>query len=363
MENGYSLRVLDPSFPLLDLASVQAILEEANICIPGFIAPEVGLFDARAMFHAEDEGICTILLPDRNVVSRMAQIAAGRSAESDQQLQLSAALLGFCQCFDIEIEPEIAFHELAHRNGESEALSELRYFRAADNLHPQIVLDLALMRRSSIDNVRPADIGAIQGALSTPIRRWNRNYVLALEILDLSSRPVSPVETALGIIEWMVEEFMFGGPAALLAIVFLAPKGSPKKGLFKDRNSADRELALAGARNAAWDLTHLSDFIEKVNGDYSGEHRNYIFASFDKKLRMLAQLIFDYSADRFDAEGLAARLSEWWSEKDAKTISLALRSSLERIQSPGWAREVPLTPERVSALIESGEKKIRGLGR
>jgi hypothetical protein len=229
-------------------------------------------------------------------------------------------------------------------------------------LNPQAVLDLALMRKDRIEGANPAAIEIPQGELSRPIRRWNRNYILALEILGRASSQVSPIDAVLGFMDWMVKDFMFGGPAALLACVFLAPQGAPKKGLFKDSKSPDRELAIAGVKNAAWDLTHLSEFINKVNNDqFTAGRRNYIFSSFDKKLRMLAQLIFDCSADGYDADGLAARLSDWWPAKEAQTISFTLRSSLDRVHSPGWAREVPLTFERVSALIDSGEERIRTL--
>ncbi|WP_256819385.1 hypothetical protein [Pseudomonas putida] len=36
---------------------------------------------------------------------------------------------------------------------------------------------------------------------------------------------------------------------------------------FKDKNSKDRAAAIAGVRNAAWNITHLSEFIRLVNQD------------------------------------------------------------------------------------------------
>lgn len=40
---------------------------------------------------------------------------------------------------------------------------------------------------------------------------------------------------------------------------------APRKDLLKQLQSADRERALEGARNSSRDITHLSDFVNRVN--------------------------------------------------------------------------------------------------
>ena len=103
-------------------------------CGAGVRASPVGLFHPDGFFYDQHiERSKTILIPDRNVVSRMAQLARGRRVEADQQVRTAAGLLAFAQCLDIEIEPSVAFHELAHTAGNEAAWDELGWFRSADN--------------------------------------------------------------------------------------------------------------------------------------------------------------------------------------------------------------------------------------
>jgi hypothetical protein len=55
------------------------------------------------------------MLPDRNIASRIAHIATGAPATND--LRLVAAIKAFCHFLDILVEPSVAFHELAHKQG------------------------------------------------------------------------------------------------------------------------------------------------------------------------------------------------------------------------------------------------------
>lgn len=132
---------LPADFPMDDLQLVCGLLTEADFCVPGYIPAPVGLYHRDGFFYEHHvEGIKTVVLPDRNVVSRLAQLAQGKVVRQDEQLRLSAGLLAFAQCLDIDVEPSIAFHELAHKQGNEEAWSELAWFRAADNARPRTCL-------------------------------------------------------------------------------------------------------------------------------------------------------------------------------------------------------------------------------
>ncbi|ALV07725.1 hypothetical protein [Roseateles depolymerans] len=350
---------LPEGFPVDDLEVVGQQLTDAGICIPGYLPPEMGLLSTAALCYEHAHGVQMVLLPDRNVVSRMAQLAAGETVVGNEQRRLAAALLGLCQCHDIEIEPGAAFHELAHREGNDVALNELRLFRLADSAHAQETLDVALGRSPTL-RLRPVDLpGPPDGDLSRPLRRWNRNYVIALRILELEAKPLTPLQRVKELMDWMVSDFTFGAPGALLAMVFLAPNSPPKKDVFKNRHSTDREAAIRGVRNAAWDLTQLSDFTAKVNAEGEEGQTRYLFATFDKHLRLQANLIFQYGTDLDSLSGLADALSAWWPRNDAIALSDALRRHLERVHAPGWRREVSLTYERVMELIRDGEERVR----
>lgn len=49
--------------------------------------------------------------------------------------------------------------------------------------------------------------------------------------------------------------------------------------------------AIAGARNAAWDITHLSDFIFRSNESANLGNVQYLLASFDAHLKLTTNLL------------------------------------------------------------------------
>lgn len=61
----------------------------------------------------------------------------------------------------------------------------------------------------------------------------------------------------------MYEDYLISGPAVMLAAHYLAPN-SRRAGLLKFLRSRDRERAIAGVRNAAWDLVLLSDWLAGI---------------------------------------------------------------------------------------------------
>jgi hypothetical protein len=357
-EAGTALLSLPAGFPVHDLEVVGKQLVEAEVCIPGYIPPEVGFLSTAALCYERALGVRTVLLPDRNVVSRMAQLAAGHPVAGNEQLRLAAALLGLCQCHDIEIEPGVAFHELAHRQGNEAAVSELRLFRLADSAHAQETLNFALRRTPTLE-LRPVESSDEPGDLARPLKRWNRNYVIAHRIVELEGKPMKPLQRVLELMDWMAQHFTFGAPGALLAMLYLAPNSPPRKGVFKKRNSHDREAAIAGIRNAAWDLTQLSDLTAKINAQGEQGQTRYIFATFDEHLRLQASLILKYGTGLEPLAGLANALSAWWPKKEAVELAMALSRHLERVHAPEWKREVPLTYERVMSLICESEHRVR----
>lgn len=352
---------LPADFPLNDLQLVCGQLSEEGVCVPGYIAPPVGLYHPDGFFYEHHvKQIKTVLLPDRNVVSRLAQLAQGKAVRQDQQLRLSAGLLGFAQCLDIEVEPAIAFHELAHKQGNEAAWGELAWFRAADNAKPQDLFDLALGRQDVLTGQYSAHTDVLTLDMAKPITRWNRNYIIALKMVELEQlAQFRPVDRVLHLFDWMRDDFMFGGPAALMASVYFAPNSPPKRRVFKDKNSLDREAAIAGVRNAAWDLTHLSEFVRRVGEEGHEGKTRYLFASFDKHLRSIAKLLIDYGTDRAADDALPQALLQWWGWTDAERIVTSLHRNLERIQIPEWKAKVAPRPDFIGELIREGEQFVR----
>lgn len=359
-DEDFSMLLKFPAdYSLADLYALSEHLTGTEVCVPGYVPPPVGLFHPDGFFYDQHiEQSKTILVPDRNVVSRMAQLARGRRVEMHQQVRTAAGLLAFAQCLDIEIDPSVAFHELAHTAGNEAAWDELGWFRSADNARVHDVMDVALGRTDQVRAPGPPH-DAPRHDLARPLKRWNRNYIIALKVMELEGQDLRPIERVLRLLDWMRDDFMFGGPAAMLASVYFAPNSPPKRRVFKDKNSSDREAAIAGARNAAWDLTHLSEFVRKVNEARPDGRPRYLFASFDRHLRLMAKLLFDCATEISAADALPKALSSWWSETDARRIAATIAGHLDRINSAEWRAKTAPEPDFINRMIARGEGIVR----
>lgn len=345
---------LPPDFPYDDLVTLGQDLESADVLTPGYIPPPVGLCHPDGFIYEMNfEQIKTQLLPDRNVASRFAQIAKGVKVE--ESMRPVAALLAFAHFLGIEVEPSVAFHELAHKQGNAVANDELAWLRQADNANAFAKMDLAMGRVARLEGlVAPATIGDLD--LAKPIRRWRRNYIVALKIGELELAGLPHLERILALLNWMHKDFIIAGPAAMLASIYYAPNSPPRKGLLKQLQSADRERALEGAKNAAWDITHLSDFVHRVNEAATVGTPRYLFASMDRNLHYIARSLFDFGTNGIQQDAIVSELSKWWPEASARVIAKRMAALFESADDSARAVNRPQISSYVDDLIAAGER-------
>lgn len=345
-----------PGFPYDDLKEISGVLAKAELLVPGYIPPEIGLYDLQGFLY--EHHICgtkTVLLPDRNIVSRLARAAQGGTV--DEHCRLAAAVLAFSQGLNIEIEPSIAFHELHPAQGGDAVRDELRWFREADDSDPSQWIALALNRLEQLPKKQPTkDLPEVD--LSTPLKRWRRNYIVALKTAELAFIECTPLEKMLELFKWMEKEFIFAGPAGLYAAVYFAPN-SPRSGLFKKLFSSDRERAIHGVRNAAWDVTHLSIFLQKIRESRYDDTR-YLFATLDENLACVARLILNLDDTKSEHDAKVEALSQWWSPQNAMLITKAMFRALDAVQDPERTlSQQQKEPGYIDKLIEQGEALLR----
>lgn len=347
---------LQPDFPYEDLCAVGEILRQSDIFVPGYIPPPIGLYRPEGFLYESCAlGIKTVLLPDRNIVSRIAQVAKGEPVLG--QKQIAAGTLAFAQCLDILIEPSLAFHELIPAQGGNAAHEELAWFRIADNGDPFDWLAAGLGRLPQFSNVLSPNVSE-RPNLEIPLRRWRRNYIAALKIAELELSTARHLDRALQLFEWMFDDFLVAGPAALFACIYFAPNSPPREGLLKQLRSPRRERAIVGIKNASWDITHLSDFIRRIQEVPDGNTR-FILASLDEGLRNIARLLFNTSANQNHSEFLAISLAQWWPYKDALLIAETLADYSSRARDPDWfAQQRRLPSDHIDTLITKGEEVI-----
>jgi hypothetical protein len=347
--------LLPADFPYPELLALSEFIEAANVLTPGYVPPPVGLCHPDGFIYEKNfEDIKTVLLPDRNVASRFAQIAKG--VVVDDAIRPAAALLAFSHFLDIEVEPSVAFHELAHNQGNAIANEELEWLRQADNADAHEKMDVALGRADRLVGLAPPEsIGELD--LAFPLRRWRRNYIVTLKIGELELAGLPHLDRMLSLLDWMHRDFIVAGPAAMLACIYFAPNSPPRKGLLKQLQSADRARAIKGTKNAAWDITHLSDFVRRVNEAADGSTR-YLFASLDRNLHQIARSLFDFGANGIRQDNIVNELCNWWPQAHARAIAERMFDLFESIDQPERAARRPQEAGFIESLICSGEAAL-----
>lgn len=243
----------DARFPRTDVEALGAELMAAGVLAPGFIPPAVGLLRLDAVFFAKDaQGYETVVLPDRNLVSRIARVARdGHAGTLDKTTRAAVALMAYCQAADILMEPSIAFHELGAVSGNDVAREEFAWFRAADRGAAMNWVSLATGRAERIALGERAPLS--DHDFEKPLRRWRRNYVVALKAAELELAPIdAPIDRALALLDWMDREFLLAGPAALFASMYYGPKAA--RGAVQ--TTALRQPTGGGARGEKCRLGH-----------------------------------------------------------------------------------------------------------
>lgn len=348
--------VLDPEFPRAEVERIASRLMSLNSLVPGFIPPEIGLLDIRALTYSEHiEGIATILLVDRNLASRMAQLAAeGTPKRWDLPTEFAINLMAFAQAMNLDIEPGLAFHELGFQAGNEAAHDELGWFRAADRGAARKWIDMATQRALSLD-VGPAALAETHD-LKEPPGRWVRNHVAALKTARLALERGRTLQSLLALLDWMMAGFILAGPAFLYAARFFGPRAA-NAGMFKNLRAAEREKALKGVRNAAWDITYLSEF-GRLAGLRDTAQRQFIFASADRALVELAGAMFCGPEATDDHPALVDTLGRWWPAADARRICDRYFECVEAV-GPGRNRGTDLSGDPLADMTASEETWLR----
>lgn len=348
---------LPDQFPAEELEQVCALLAEFDPFVPAFTPNGYGLYSLRGqVWSLEVEEVEVVILPDRNIASRMAQIARGEAI--GKNAQVIAAIKVFAHFFDIMMEPGIAFHELAPQDGNNAALEELSWFRAADHGDRFDWLEVAVGRRDRLSQPgTPLETEAHD--LAKTLRDWSTSYGAVLKVAEIElHHPGTAFEKIMALLDWLHREYFFAGPVAFMACIFFGPISAPKRGLMKSLRSPNRERAIAGAKNAAWDALYLSALTSMVNKAAGGPKR-YIYASLDTGARLIARMALSFGGDGPHREVIQDVLSDWWVEQEAMAIADKLTQIVLEIDLPHMGEKRRKAAAAKQETIARGELAIR----
>ncbi len=318
---------LKPPIPLADLEFIQRLLEKENIIISSFKKDEMDVYHF-INFIKEKEffGTETYALIDRNIFSDVIAIIKGENVELRDgrdigPLRIAAALMAFLQCANILIEPNLSLYEYAATKLSSAAADELKLFRKADNLHPRIYADIVMRRKAKITEEELNRLSAIPSPevdFGLSLRYWRFNYTIALQLALLELRAISQEQKMELFLQWMCEEFFIGASATFFASLFFSTKRM--RGMVKKIGSANRDRALLGVKNAAWDLTFITTWAKKVE-QFQKTNRLWLLCSRDKALVRIASCLFTTSKDdKVIMEKVRNIFVDHWGEKSGTNL-------------------------------------------
>jgi hypothetical protein len=174
--------------------------------------------------------------------------------------------------------------------------------------------------------------------LETRLRHYRRHYGALLQIALLDRTNLSPAEKLHRLIDWSMTSGFFDGLATSFAIVFF---GRCRAGrMMKNVRSSSGGRCLAGVRNAAWDLTYLSCWVNYATAPTACL---WIFGTGDRVLARVARAaiggndrsaleLFRENWPSAEATDLFSHYTDAWKlVRDSSERGAELRERFERL--------------------------------
>jgi hypothetical protein len=287
------------------VAALQDLLRESNCFVPSFIAADAYSIETYLIQYASHRTETTFLF-DRNLYSQVVALAKGSRAT--EKARFAAAVMAFASCANVQIEPNLALYEGSASGARKAWKRDLQVFHRADDIHPANWAALALGYAEQFDRRIPGKrVRSEPTKIFDPaakLRFYGFVYPIALKMAMISLAGGRSDMKMIDLLDWMYYCWHFSAPATLLATQALSH--DPPKDVFKNVGSTDRKKALAGVRNAAWDLVYVTAWYEKIKTQTEGNHLT-VLCSRDKVLLKVAELlrsaVLDETVSPFEKAG------------------------------------------------------------
>ena len=357
------MKIVSYQFPIAADALLQIadMIRHRDVFTPGFDSVHADVYDpVTYLVQKDSHNTDTRLLADRNLLTRWVNLT--KVASITDEVRVAAAALVFCQCCGILVEPNIALYEVAAESGNEAANYEEAVFRLVDNANP---LDLSKIALGDFDSASPLSTMPKNMPprkhidFTTPLRVWRRNYVLALKAAALALEGGRTELLAERLFDWMYSRYVFTAPSTVLALCYFSPN-SPKKGLFKQIRSKDRERAMAGIKNATWDLTLIHQWLDMVRGQRINNNNINLLGSLDVNLHRVARSIIAFTdSDEAVEEWRRALFDDLWGIKANTRLYSKIVQYYKDAENPARLANRVNDQQPIDELIFEGEQEIR----
>lgn len=294
--------------PLGDVEALQNLLRESNCFVPSFVGADAYSVETYIVEYAWKHTETTFLF-DRNLYSQV--VALARGSQTTNKSRFAAAVMAFASCANAQIEPNLALYEGSASGARRAWKRDLGIFHKADEIHPANWATLALGRAERFDRRIPGKRLRAEPAKSFDpkgkLRFYGFVYPIVLKMATISRLGGRPDKRMTELLDWMYYCWHFSAPATLLAIQALSH--DPPKDVFKNIGSTDRKRALAGIKNAAWDLVYITAWFERIKNQAQANELT-VLCSRDKVLLTVAELLksaaFDGTLPPFEKAGFGS---------------------------------------------------------
>ena len=288
-----------------DVAALQELLRQANCLVPSFVDADAYSVETYIAQYARERTETTFLF-DRNLYSQVVALAKGSRAT--ENARFAAAVMAFASCANTQIEPNLALYEGAASGARRAWKRDLEIFHKADDIHPANWAALALGYAERFDRRIPGKRLRSELAKNfdpaAKLRFYGFVYPIALKMATISMAGGKADKKMIELLDWMYHCWHFSAPATLLATRALSH--DPPKDVFKNIGSMDRRRALAGVKNAAWDLVYITEWFERIKAQEKANELT-VLCSRDGVLLKVAELlrsaVFDGTMPPFEKAG------------------------------------------------------------
>lgn len=288
-----------------DVAALQDLLRQAKCLVPSFVDADAYSIETYIAQYARERTETTFLF-DRNLYSHVVALAKGIRAT--ENARFAAAVMAFASCANTQVEPNIALYEGSASGAHRAWKRDLEIFHKADDIHPANWAALALGYAERFERRIPgkrlrSDLAKNFDPVAN-LRFYGFVYPIALKMATISMAGGKADKKMIELLDWMYHRWHFSAPATLLAMRALSH--NPPKNVFKNIGSPDRKKALAGVKNAAWDLVYITAWFERIKAQEEANELT-VLCSRDGVLLNVAELlrsaIFDGTMPPFESAG------------------------------------------------------------
>ncbi len=285
--------------PVPDLESVSSMLRDRKV-LCGVLNPSADWYDPMWYTHdqALDQMTFTLLL-DRNVYSFITELADGDARVYTDSHRLGAAVLCFADCCDLRTESIIAVLERELDSADPRFAVEHPKFLRVLTADPTCLADFALGRSETLtleaSSISPPAEFPTLSESNRP-DPWTLNFGCALKLasLILDDGMTHNADRFLAYLQWCYDEFFFSMGATASGSLAMPPRRKPD--MFKRLKGKSVQKAMHGIRNAAWDMTLISEW--ELRQHELSETKNYhLICSLDQAIMDVAAWIMSQEKD------------------------------------------------------------------